>query len=109
MYEISPPRRPESALPARRFGKIAFSPFYRLIPRHDQLRDPVARMDRVWSSTQIQQDHANLAAIAGVDRARRIRNRDRMLEREPAARPHLPLIASGNLYREPRRHHSRDA
>ena len=50
-----------------RIGQIALHPFHGLVTRHDHLRDAVARMHGVRLPFQIQQDDANLAAIAGVD------------------------------------------
>src|SRR5262249_15230189 len=41
----------------------------------------------------IDQNHPHLAAVARVDRAGRVQQRDAVAQRQPAARPHLPLIA----------------
>ena len=54
----------------------------------------------------IDQKHLDLAAIVGVDRARRVEDGDAMLAGEAGARPHLALIAvrerDGDAGRDPR-------
>src|SRR3546814_3870395 len=55
--------------------------------RRDELRDPLTAPHFERLATQIGQDHLHLAAIIGVDRARRVEASDAMLQRKAGARP----------------------
>src|ERR1035438_3075351 len=101
------PRRPEAAGAARGIGQIALQPLHRLIARQNHLRDPVPGVDGVRLTPQIQQDHAHFAAIPGVNRPRRVGNRDRVLQRQTATRPHLRFVSRRNLDGETGRHQAR--
>src|SRR3546814_13556651 len=72
--------------------------------RRDELRDPLTAPHFERLATQIGQDHLHLAAIIGVDRARRVEASDAMLQRKAGARPDLHLKANRNGNRETRRH-----
>src|SRR5579863_2576128 len=61
------PRRSKSRGPPCRIAEFAFFPCDRLILRNHHLRDAVATVHGVILLPEIQQDHANLPAIAGVD------------------------------------------
>ena len=101
------PLDPNPPSPRRESGQFPFHPLHGLVPRHDHLRDAVARVDRVRLAPEIQQDDADLAAIARVDRAGRVRHRDRVLQRQAAARPHLRFIPGRQLDRQSGRHQAR--
>jgi len=58
----------------------------------------------VGSLAEIDQDHLDLAAIAGVDGAGSIGDRDRALQGQSAPGPHLCFEAWRDLNREPCRH-----
>jgi len=106
-----PPGRSEPPRAARRWAKLALFPFDRFVTRYDQLRDAIAFFNRIVGAAEVEHDHADLAAVAGIDGAEV--NGDRVLERESAARPHLRLMtrrqfdgdASGNALRDARREH----
>src|SRR5271157_1725999 len=104
-----PPRRPETAPAALRLRQFALPPFHRLVPRHDHLRNPVARVYGVRLAPQVQQDHAHFAPVARVDGARRIRHGDRVPQRQPAPRPHLRLESRRHLDGEAGRNQTRHA
>ena len=63
--------------------------------RHHHLRDAVAAADLERRVAVIDEDHLDLAAIVGIDRARRIEHRHAVLGREPRTRPDLRLVALG--------------
>jgi hypothetical protein len=104
-----PPRGTKPSRPARRIGQFPFHPFHRFIARHDHLGDPVAGAHGVRLAAQIQQNHAQFAAITGVDGARRIGHGDGVLQRQPATRTHLRLIPRRDFHCQTGRHHARHA
>lgn len=54
---------------------------------HDKLCDSIAHRDGVrLRDVRIEQSYSNLAAVARIDRARAVDNRDAVLHREPASR-----------------------
>ena len=68
----------------------------------DQLRDAVARGDTVFGHTiGIEQEYADLAAIARVDQARGIDKRDPVSSSEPRPREHQPCVAGGDFKCDP--------
>src|SRR5690348_2978815 len=97
-----PPRRSESSRAASRIPQLCFVPLHRLIARHHQLRNAIAFFYDVRGTAQVKHDYANLAAITGVDRAEV--NRHRVLQPQPAARPHLRFVSRRQLDRDPRRY-----
>lgn len=86
------PRRTKSTRPARRIPKFTFFPLHRFIFRNDELRDAIGGMNRIILLPKVQQYDANLAAIPRVDSSRAIRQSNRMLQRQTAARPHLRFV-----------------
>src|SRR4051794_583587 len=54
----------------------------------------------IWRCTEVQQNHPQFAAVAGIDSRRSIRKRDRMLQSESAARPNLHFVTRGNFERQ---------
>src|SRR5690606_5239936 len=65
-----------------------------------ELGHAVATSDDERLLAEIDQDDLELAAVVAVDRARRVRHRDAMLEREPGSRTNLDLVAVGYRYRK---------
>src|ERR1700732_4835680 len=61
--------------------------------RNHHLRDALAAPDRKRRVAVVDQEHADLAAIIGVDRARRIQHSDAVLGGEARARSNLRLVA----------------
>jgi thymidylate synthase ThyX len=57
----------------------------------------------VFRFAKIQKDNFQLASISRIDRGRRVRQRDGMLQSQTATRPYLHLIATWNLERKARR------
>src|SRR5438034_8702410 len=83
-------RGPESAGAALGVAELRHFDDRDLNPRaHDHLGNLHPRFHRKSGRAVVDQDHADLAAIAFVDRPRRVEHRDGMLQREAAARPHL--------------------
>ena len=66
----------------------------------DELRDAVAARDAERLAAVIDQDDFDLAAIVGVDRARRVQDGDAVLQREAGARAHLAFEASRDRERD---------
>src|SRR5687768_9790308 len=108
-YRLAP-RAAEPALSARAraelFGACDLDDLDLEHWRHDQLSDPIARLDEVGFFAEVDQQHLDLAAIVLIDRARRIEHGHAVLEREPRARPDLPFAARRKLDRKPRRDES---
>src|SRR5512135_2446591 len=97
----SSPRVPEAAFPTR--GPLEFRHDLEAHPQRpgkDDLRDPVPAPYGERFLPEVREDHANLAAIVGVDRPRRVEARHAVADRQAAARPHLSL--------DPRRHRQGD-
>jgi TPR repeat protein len=80
-----------------------------LIARNHHLRDAVARLDLVRLPAQVQQNHADLAAIARVDGRRTVRQRDGVLGGQAAARADLRLVSRRQLDTQPGGHQPRRA
>src|SRR5713101_7564351 len=92
----SPAGTSEAAFPAPGFTEfIVLFPFDGESLSQNQLGDPVALLDHVIGATQVEHDHADFAAVAGVDGAEM--RADRMLQREPAARPDLHFAVRRKL------------
>src|SRR5687767_711485 len=72
-------RGAESARAAPRRIRLCFLPLNRFVAGNNQLGNTVARLDGVNIFSEVDQDHANLAAIAGIDGTGCVRYRDRML------------------------------
>jgi hypothetical protein len=100
--------RAEAAFASTRVRQCAFDPLHRLVARDDQLRDAIAGVDRVRLAAEVHQDDPNLAAVARVDGAGRVRHRDRVLERQAATRPHLSFKAGRQLNRQAGGHKPRE-
>ena len=63
---------------------------------HDELRDAIARLERVRRAlVGIEQDHLDLAAVSGVEGARGVDDREAVLRGESAARDDEPDVAVG--------------
>src|ERR1700687_5030570 len=60
--------------------------------RNYHLRDALAAPDRKRRVAVVDQEHADLAAIIGVNRAGRVQHGDAVLRCQPRARPELRLI-----------------
>src|SRR5581483_6537766 len=58
---------------------------------------------------EVEKDDPNLSTVARVDRGRAVGQRDRVLERQAAARPDLSLVARRQFDAEPGRHQSRNS
>src|SRR5262249_11730500 len=84
--------------------QLALLPFHRLVFRDYELRDAVALLHAIAALSCVQKDHADLAAIARIDRRRAVRNRDRVFQRQAAARAHLGFVSGRQLDRKPRGH-----
>ena len=67
-------------------------PLRPVVPCDHHLADPLAIVDGEGLVREVHQDNANLATIVGIDRPRRIEQRDAMLQRQPAPWAHLGLI-----------------
>src|SRR6267142_884665 len=94
----------EASSGARRLAQLLdFVPRDAHDRRDDELCDAHAAADGKRFATEIDQRHANLAAIVGVDRRRRVRQADAVLHGEPRPRPHLTLEAVRNRHLESRR------
>src|SRR5690348_14042747 len=75
----------------------------RVGPHHHELRDPVPHRDlESGTPVGVQQQDAQLAAVAGVDQPRRIGQCDAVLGGEPGARQNEPRVACGNRNRDAR-------
>src|SRR5436190_2355542 len=74
------------------------------MPRHDELCNSHAAADAERLLAQIDQDHADFAAIVGVDGARRVGHGDAVLGGQPRAGPDLGLEAQRQGDRDAGRH-----
>ena len=54
-----------------------------------------------WLATEVDQRHADFAAIIGIDRRRRVRQADPVLDRQSRTRPHLCLEPRGMAISSP--------
>ena len=95
-----PSGRSESRWPARGIAQFSFFPFDGFIAGDDHLGDAVAGVYLVILFSEVQQDHADFAAIAGIDGGRTVRQRNGVFERQAAARADLRLMAGRQLNRE---------
>jgi hypothetical protein len=68
------------------------------------LRDAIASLDLKRVAAVIDEDDLHLASIIGIDGTRRIQDSYSSAQSNTAARPHLPLEAEWNCYRDARRH-----
>ena len=69
----------------------------------EQLGDPHARLDRErLLAVGVEQDHADLAAVAGVDHPGCVDDREAVPQREPRARHDEPGVTVRNRDGEPR-------
>lgn len=68
------------------------------MPDDDGLRNSVSRFNGVVFIARIEQDDHELAAIIGVDSARRIEHGDAMTQSESAARSYFDVIAFRNAH-----------
>ena len=72
--------------------------------QHDELRDAHARLDdERLARVGVQQRDLQLAAVAGVDEAGRVDDRDAVLRREARARLHEARVPVGDRDGEPGR------
>src|SRR4051812_24514623 len=87
-------RRAKTAGTACRLLELAdLAPHRPGMPRHDQLCNSHAARDDERLLAQIDQNHAHLATIVGIDGARSIGHRDAVPRCETGTRPHLGLEA----------------
>src|SRR5579863_16488 len=102
---LVPPRGAEAALAAAAaVERLGLLPFDALHPRDHQLRDAVPAPQRERLGAQIDQQHADLAAVVAVDRPGGVDHADAVAQGEAAARAHLPLVAGGDGERQAGRH-----
>ena len=64
----------------------------------DDLRDAVAAVDDERLVGQVDEDDAYLSTVVGVDGAGGVEDGDAFFDSQATARPHLTLIAFGNLH-----------
>jgi hypothetical protein len=100
-------RAPKAPLAPCRLAQLALDQLHALVPRNNHLRNPVALGNRIRRLAQIQQNHLQLAPVSRVHRPRTVWHRNGMLQRHPAPRPHLRLVARRQLNRQPRGHRLR--
>ncbi len=74
--------------------------------RDDQLGNPISIPDRKRLFPKIDQKHANLATVIGIDRSRSVHHPDSFLNGEAAAGSDLALKAFGNGHGNSRRDQS---
>src|SRR5208283_1878619 len=65
--------------------------------RNDELGDPRAPDNLERLIAEIDQQHADFAAIIGIDRSRRVEDGDAVIAREPRPRPHLGFVILRNI------------
>ena len=86
----------EPARPALRFGKtIHFFPGHTRYGLDQHLCDTHAARDGKWVFAMVDQGHANLAAVVGINRARRIGNGDPVFGGEAGAGSDLRFVVGG--------------
>ena len=76
-------------------------------PRHrrdDELGDPRAAFDAIGLGAEVDEDHADLAAVVGVDGPGAVQHADAVAQRQPRTWPHLRLVAVGKGDGNPARH-----
>ena len=99
------PRRAEAAVAARRAGQLRDLDDAPGDGHDDELRDAHPGLDRErLGRVGVEQDHPELAAVAGVDQARRVDDREAVPGREPGARHDEACVALGDRDRDPGRH-----
>src|SRR5437763_3403011 len=87
-------RRSKTACTARRLAEFAdLAPNGAGMPGHDKLCNSHAARDPEGLLAQIDQNHADFAAIVGIYRARRVGDRDAVSRCETRTRPNLGLKA----------------
>jgi hypothetical protein len=84
--------------------QFSFFPLDRFIARDDHLRNAVAAIDGVILRAEVEQNDADLTAIAGIDGCRAVGQGDGVLERETAAGADLRFTAGRQLHGETGRH-----
>src|SRR5471030_2226128 len=98
------PRRAEAATSAVRSAEfLDLGPDSPRVTRHDKLCNSHAARDAEWLLPEVDQDHADLAAIVGIDGSGRIGDRDAVLGGQARPGPDLGLKAHGQGDRNPRR------
>src|SRR5579884_1516323 len=100
-------RGAKPACAARRIPELAFGPFDRFIAGDNQLGDSVPLLDCIRCPPEIEHDHSDFAAVAGIDSAEIYG--ERMLQGHAAARANLRFIARRQLNRDSGRDPLRDA
>ena len=70
----------------------------------DELRDAVAATDADGCGPEVDEQHADLATVVGIDRARRVEQGQPFPVRQATPWSHLPLVSDGNGEREPGRY-----
>lgn len=88
---------------------IAFDPLDSFIASDHNLSDAITGMNLERLTAEVQQDDANLAAIAWVNGRGAVRQRDGMLQRQTAAGPDLRLETGREFNREAGRNQLRFA
>src|SRR5262249_12679999 len=71
--------------------------------RHHQLRDALAPREADFLLAQVDQDHAELAAVVVIERAGAVQTGHPVAQRQAAPRADLPLVSGGNGERKPGR------
>ena len=87
----------EAAFPAGRLAQLLDQ--FKLHLRYelkDHLRDALIPFDGERLLSQVDEQHLDLPAVVGIDRARSIESGDPMLQRLAAARPDLRFKLSGH-------------
>ena len=71
---------------------LHFLPVHSLHRLHYHLCNPVTMVYDLHFTGKINKDHLDLAPVIGINRSRRVQTSNALLNRQPAARPHLRLI-----------------
>src|SRR5437773_2391732 len=86
------PRTPETTVSALALGQLLHLAPGDAGDRADhQLRDAVAAADRDRLASEVDEQHPDLAAVVGVDRAGRVQHREAVARGEAATCPDLPF------------------
>src|SRR5436305_5513215 len=72
---------------------VRFDQFNLLVPRDHHLRDLHAARNAKRRFAEVNDDRRDFAAVVAVDRARRVEQRDAVMQRQPGARANLRFVA----------------
>lgn len=96
---LLPPRMSEAACPAFRIIEhLYFEPLGLLVAGNHHLGNPFTIFNNKRFVGKINEDDTNLAAIVGIDGARRIEDGDSFLQSQAAARTYLRFKTLGKCY-----------